>query len=130
MRKSFIAGTAIALGLGLMAATPSFAEEIETYQRTETTTYSGSVQGFQPAESVIMLQTTEKKVPSAYKYSKTTKFVDESGTEISSERVSEEIVQGRQATIHIDPTSNVVSRVMLRPMSKTTTTTTETEIND
>jgi hypothetical protein len=128
MRTHFIAGAAIALGLGLTMMPPGSSAE-ETMQRTETTTYSGLVQGFEPAESVIVLESKETKRPSAYKYSQTTKFIGEDGIEISSEKVSEEIVHGREATIHIDPSSNLVSKVMVRPTVERRTTTTTTEIN-
>jgi hypothetical protein len=87
------------------------------------------VQGFEPAESVIVLESKETKRPSAYKYSQSTKFIGGDGIEISSEKVSEEIVHGREATIHIDPSSNLVSKVMVRPTVERKTTTTTTEIN-
>jgi hypothetical protein len=129
MRKAIVAGAAIALGIGFVGSTGAYADETVTRQHTETSTYSGMVQGFEPAESVIVLESQETKRPSAYKYSKSTRFIDQNGSEISSEKVSEEIVHGREATIYIDPSSNLVSKVMMRPSVERKTTTTTTEIN-
>jgi hypothetical protein len=119
MKKGFIAGAVVALGL---MATTSMAADVV---RTETTTYSGTVQQFQPAQSRIVIKTQDQPQPQAYSYSETTKFIDADGNEITAEKVSERVTQGSEATVYIDPSSNMVSRVMFPSLKRTTTTTTQ-----
>jgi hypothetical protein len=119
MKKGFIAGAVAAFAL---MATTSMAADVV---RTESTTYSGTLQQFQPAQSRIIIKTQEQPQPQTYSYSETTKFIDADGNEITAEKVTEQVAAGSKATVYIDPASNMVSRVMFPSFKRTTTTTTQ-----
>ena len=125
-------GSATLLGVALITAQATLVAQTAVESTTTTTTSAGTISEFNP--EMIVIKTETSKEPVHYTYTKTTTYVDETGTPVSMEMVK----SGLPVTVYYtkDGDRMVATKVIVRkavvvvpsaPMieeNKTTTTTT------
>jgi len=127
MRKHrFTVMALLGLALGAAAIQSAFADSV--VQRTETTTYKGTVTSIDPSASTIVVKSETAPAPTTYTFNKETVFVDPSGRTVTYDAIKDEPVTVRVVQ---DGDRMIVTRVEAQPTTirRDTTTTTTTQMH-